>query len=91
MTANSTTAPPTDPPTAPKPPECTRRHCDNGDCDPCDLNHIDEDHLWGLDRAMAAAWLEHWPVGHPERLTDWRRSDLQPWRTVAQYLEAANQ
>lgn len=40
-----------------------------------------------LDWAMADQWRQHWPVGHPERLTDWRRTHLQPWRTVAEHLE----
>lgn len=71
------------PKTAPEPPRCDRDHCDAGDCEPCDDAH------WGLDNldhAMSVAWLEHWPVGHPERLTD-----HQPWRTVAEHLEAATQ
>lgn len=42
-----------------------------------------------LDHAMAEQWRQHWPVGHPERLTDWRRTHLEPWATVAQHLDSA--
>lgn len=74
------------PKTPPEPPTCNRDHCDDGDCEPCEDAHWD---LNDLDHAMATAWLEHWPVGHPERLTDWRRTHHQPWRTIAEHLEAA--
>lgn len=75
-------------PTEAKPPKCTRRHCDEGECH--DAEWCDAaDSLHRIEQAMADAWREHWPVGHPERLADWRRSDLQPWRTVAEHLEGA--
>jgi len=75
-------------PTEAKPPKCTLQHC-VGDCHSAEWCPAAESlaRLARLEQAMADAWREHWPVGHPERLTDWRRTHLQPWRTVAEHLE----
>lgn len=48
----------------------------------CDKAHLDE--------AMADQWRQRWPVGHPERLADWKRTELEPWATVARYLETGH-
>lgn len=73
-------------PTEAKPPKCTLQHC-VGDCHSAEWCPAAES-LARLEQAMAEQWRQHWPVGHPERLTDWKRTELQPWATVAQYLEA---
>lgn len=72
-------------PTEAKPPKCTLQHC-VGDCHSAEGCPAAKS-LARLHRALGVAWREHWPVGHPERLTDWRRTHLQPWRTVAEHLE----